>query len=176
MEKRFGLSILIFSRFLFLFFSFLFLFPYQTLKWFRNFLFQVPRWFQISGFFFFPVLWCSHNGWLDWLAGWLAGNHPPEEFSQIPQQAKEEIFLNKIEKNKNSCTYILTTSWNLFLYMAISEIICSEFDDFGVYFSQESSLMTHTGNFLLLNGKNKATKNLDSNVRIIGLLTSNSNA
>jgi hypothetical protein len=60
--------------------------------------------------------------------------------------------------------------------MAISEIICSEFDDFGVYFSQESSLMTHTGNFLLLNGKNKATKNLDSNVRIIGLLTSNSNA
>jgi len=43
------------------------------------------------------------------MAGWLAGNHPPEELSQIQQQAKEGNFLNKIEKNKNSCAYMLTT-------------------------------------------------------------------
>jgi hypothetical protein len=27
-----------------------------------------------------------------WLAGWLAINHPPEELSQIQQQAKEGNF------------------------------------------------------------------------------------
>jgi hypothetical protein len=75
------------------------------------------------------------------MAGWLAGwQSSTRGISQIQQQAKEEILKNKIEKNKNSCTYMLTTSWNLFLYMAISEIICSKSDDFGTYFSQESSL------------------------------------
>jgi hypothetical protein len=71
--------------------------------------------------FFFFFQFCDVAIINGWLAGWQSSTR--EELSQIQQQAKEGNFFNKIEKNKNSCAYMLTTSWNLFLNMVISEII-----------------------------------------------------